>query len=116
MGRVATREDYRTAVAKAMPEAELEENIRQLCKHLRLLRYHTHLSKHSPAGFPDDVYVGPGGVAYAELKREGEDPTPAQQEWIDALRQHGHTVYVWRPSDWLSGDITRALTALSTRR
>lgn len=116
MSAVATREDYRAAVAKAMPEAELEENVRQLCQHLRLLRYHTHLAKHSPAGFPDDCILGPGGIVFAELKREGKNPTPAQQEWLDGLAGQGITVYVWRPSDWLSGDITRILTDLSTRR
>lgn len=105
-------------VAKAMPESLLEENIRKACAHLRLMYYHTHRSQHSPAGFPDDVIMGSRGVIYRENKREGNDPTPEQQRWLDGLAAHGYDVGVWRPTDWLSGRIMAELTALtgSTRR
>jgi hypothetical protein len=103
-------------LAKAMPEAVLEENIRRACLQLRLMYYHTHRSQHSPAGFPDDVIMGSLGMIYRENKREGHDPTPKQQKWLDGLAAHGHDVGVWRPSDWLSGRIMAELTALSARR
>ena len=51
------------------------------------------------AGFPDLVIAGRGRVIYAELKAEGEHPTAAQREWLQALRDAGAFAFVWRPSD-----------------
>lgn len=104
------------AIAKAMKERDLEQSVANMCRDLRLLRYHTHRSQHSPAGFPDDVIVGPGGMLYRELKREGENPSPAQEKWLLALADHGCDVGVWRPTDLVSGVIAEQLAAISTRR
>ena len=53
------------------------------------------------AGFPDLVLVRAGRVIFAELKRTGGKPTPAQRAWLDALRQcAGVEVYLWTPADW----------------
>lgn len=101
--------------AKAMPERDLEENVRQLCKVLGLRRYHTHNSINSPEGFPDDVIVG-DSILYRELKRYGKNPSAKQQEWLDALAAGGADVAVWRPEDWFSGRIEAELRAISTRR
>ena len=103
-------------LAKAMPEAVLEQHVADACRTLALMRYHTHRSQHSPAGFPDDVIMGSRGIIYRENKREGRDPTPEQQKWLDGLAAHGHDVGVWRPTDWFSGRILTELTALSARR
>ena len=56
-------------------------------------------SLHSPAGFPDLVLVHPGRrrIVFAELKTMKGKVTPAQQGWMDALRQAGAEVYLWRP-------------------
>lgn len=55
------------------------------------------------AGFPDLVAVRGSRVLYVELKKETGKLSPAQEEWLDALRAAGqtvgHEVYVWRPSD-----------------
>lgn len=48
-------------------------------------------------GFLDLVLARRGVVIFAELKREGKDPTPAQVRWISAI---GAKARVWRPSDW----------------
>ena len=98
-------------IAKAMREKSLEEAVRDACKSLNLLRYHTLRPKGSPAGFPDDVIVGTR-VLYRELKREGEKPSPAQVEWIDRLAAAGQDVAVWRPTDLLSGRILDELQAI----
>jgi len=53
------------------------------------------------AGFPDLVLVRAGRVIFAELKRNGARPTPAQRGWLDALGQcAGVECYLWRPDDW----------------
>lgn len=88
-------------------EKDFEGQIRDLAKLFNWKYYHTWRSIHSPAGFPDCVMVRPPRLLFAELKREGKDPTPAQQEWLDILRQCAPIldiipipeVYLWRPSD-----------------
>lgn len=101
------------AAIKAMPEAELEQNVADTCRHLRLRRYHTHRAQHSPSGFPDDVILGPRRMMWRELKRESGKPTAEQVEWMDHLRRLGHDVDIWRPSDWFSGRIVRELQELA---
>ncbi len=102
-------------LANAAMEAWLEEQVRSACKALRLRRYHTHRAQHSPAGFPDDVIVGPTRMIYRELKRQKEKPSPDQQEWLDDLARVGQDVGVWRPMDWYSGLIIATLTGLAAR-
>lgn len=106
-----TLTNAQAVIAKAMREAELEENIRQMCKALGLRRYHTNRSDRSPTGFPDDVIVGTG-VIFRELKRYSKDPTHEQREWLDALTEAGQDADVWRPQDWMSGRIEDELRAL----
>lgn len=99
-----------------MAEATLLEQVRQVARVLGLLEYHTYRSTKSPSGFPDCVFVGPRGVLYRELKRERENPTAAQQKWLNGLLTAGQDAAVWRPSDWLSGRCERELRAVSVRR
>jgi hypothetical protein len=63
-------------------------------------RYHTWLSKHSPAGFPDEVLVRPPRILFAELKSGSGRLKPDQEIWLETLRQvPGVEVFVWRPAD-----------------
>ena len=39
-------------------------------------------------------------VIVAELKAEGKNPTPGQQQWLDFFKEIGVETYVWCPSDW----------------
>lgn len=48
-------------------------------------------------------------MIFAECKRQGERPTPDQIAWLEVLDEAGAEVYVWRPADWLSGEIERVL-------
>ena len=53
------------------------------------------------AGFPDLVLVRAGRVIFAELKRNGARPTPAQREWLEALQAcAGVECYLWTPNNW----------------
>src|SRR5690606_33814887 len=96
-------DEYRRMQAREMRQAELQEHVRQLCNKLGCLYYHTWRSDRSPAGFPDCVIVTRDSrLIFAELKREGKQPTTAQREWLAALEEAGCEVYIWRPSDLLS--------------
>ncbi len=65
-------------------------------------RYHTHNSRRSVAGFPDEVLVRLQRVIFAELKTEIGKESKAQTEWRKALEAVGGNVeaYLWRPSMW----------------
>jgi hypothetical protein len=104
------------AIAAAMAEDRgrdsLDAHVRRLMKDLGLLAYHTKTAIGSERGFPDWTIAG-SRTLFRELKRQGKDPTAAQQKWLDALAAAGNDVGVWRPEDLLSGRIARELTAIS---
>lgn len=104
--------EFRAAQAKAMTEAELTASLVALAEALGwTFRYHTHDSRRSPAGFPDEVLVHPRQrrLVFAELKRQKGRVSPAQREWLDALELAGAEAYLWRPADLLDGTIGRIL-------
>jgi len=63
------------------------------------LVYHTFDSRRSGAGFPDLLLVRGTQLLAAELKSEKGRLSPAQQQWLDALRAAGCETYLWKPSD-----------------
>lgn len=99
-------------IAAKMPERALQENIRSLALQLGIRYYHTHNSRHSPAGFPDCVLLCPPRSMFRELKRQGNQLTAPQVAWLTDLTHCGYDVGVWRPIDWISGRIQRELVAL----
>jgi hypothetical protein len=93
----------RVLLDAAVTEAELQANVLELAGRFRWLSYHTHDSRRSPAGFPDLVLVRGERLVFAELKREGRYPTPAQRAWLSALGQVTTVdAHSWRPRDWSS--------------
>ena len=81
-------------------EADLREQIRDLCKLFGWKFHFTWSSIHSPRGMLDLILCRPPRLIVAELKREDGKVTAAQQEWLDLLRQcPGVESYVWRPGD-----------------
>jgi hypothetical protein len=85
------------------------------------MRYHTHDSRRSPAGFPDLVLVHPTrpelGIVFLELKSAKGRTSPAQARWIMALRRSGEAGRVWSQvvkPDQLT-DLARILNGTSTR-
>jgi hypothetical protein len=100
--------------ATAMTEAELMEHIRALVDGLGLFAHHGHDGRRSwGPGFPDLVIVGRGGVLWRECKTEHGSLAPEQRQWGDTLKRAGENWRVWRPSDWLSGQIARELTEVA---
>jgi hypothetical protein len=92
-----------------MTEKDVERHVRDATKQFGWLRYHTHRSDFSPAGFPDEVLLRPPRMVVAELKGRGKDPSDKQQEWLDYFAQiPGVEVYVWSPDDFDEIDRTLA--------
>ena len=102
--------DAQRLIARAMPEATLLAHVRELARLKGWRTYHTLRSKGSEAGFPDLVMVRGTRLIFVELKTMEGRMTPAQKEWIKAFKTMPWIgVYVWRPSQWLSGEIEEAL-------
>ena len=82
-------------------ERDFLASVRSLAELLGWACYHTWQSIHSPAGFPDLVMVRPPRIIFAELKVGKRQPTPAQERWLNLLREcPGVEAYLWRPEDW----------------
>jgi hypothetical protein len=82
-------------------EKQFRQGVYDLARTFGWLVYFTWNSLHSPAGFPDLVLVKDDQLIFAELKSQKGKTTPAQDGWIEALRQVPDVlVFVWRPSDW----------------
>jgi hypothetical protein len=96
-----------------MSEAELEEQIRDACTKLGVLRFHVRISKGTTAGLPDDILIGPRGILWRECKNQTYDPTPAQVKTGQALTAIGQDFAIWRPEDWFSGRVARELAGIS---
>lgn len=81
-------------------EKQFQEEVRKLAKACGWRAYHQFVSLKSPAGYPDLTLIRDTRCLWAELKMPGKDPTPAQQEWLDALRQvRTVETHLWRPDD-----------------
>jgi hypothetical protein len=61
------------------------------------------------SGFPDLLCLRGSRLVVIELKRETEEPDPAQEQWLTAFRSVGGESYVFRPSDLRLGTIEAAL-------
>ena len=82
-----------------MTESDLSRAVLDMARLFKWLPYHSWTSIHSAAGFPDWVFVRPPRVLFVELKSEVGKLTPAQANWIAALRDCPVEVAVIRPSD-----------------
>jgi hypothetical protein len=118
MGIITTPSDYyrntpaaKPSVARPIAEKELLANVRKLASLCGWLVYHTHDSRRSEGGFPDLVMVRMSQCLFVELKSERGKLSDEQQQWIDWLSDSNPQgrVLVWRPSDWLSGEIEQRL-------
>lgn len=103
-----------TRHSTGMTERQLQDAIRDLCRRLGLLCYHTHDSRRSEAGFPDLVIVG-RRVLLRELKTDVGRASKPQLSWLLALEAAGADAKVWRPADLHNGAIVAELQALRTR-
>jgi len=69
--------------------------------------YHTWNSKHSPAGYPDLIFLKDGRMVVVELKREDGLLSAEQYFWLLEFTKVTPDVYLWKPSDW--GEVQQVL-------
>jgi hypothetical protein len=65
-------------------------------------------SSYDAQGWPDLCLVRER-IVFAEIKLEHGRLSPEQVAWLDALRDAGAEVYVWKPADWTSGAVEDVL-------
>ena len=99
-----------------MSEREFEEQVRDACKKLGILRIHIYHARGTTPGVPDDILIGPRGVMWRELKTMTGKVSPAQRAMGEALLAAGQDWGVWRPDSLLNGAIARELAALAGLR
>lgn len=85
-------------MAPRIPERTFQTQVRSLARLLGWIPYHTFDSRRSDQGFPDLVLVR-DRVVFAELKTPKGRLSSHQEIWLEALRNAGAEVYVWRPGD-----------------
>jgi hypothetical protein len=86
------------------------------CRNLapdRFRAYHTFNSYGSAGGFPDWVFVGPGGVAFRENKTQTGKLSLAQQGWAGVFGIAGADFAVRRPEHLASGVYSRELAVIA---
>ncbi|GHI41095.1 VRR-NUC domain-containing protein [Streptomyces violascens] len=85
-----------------MTEEQFRRHIRQLAA-MRgwTLAYHTHNSRLSDAGWPDEVYGHPKAqrTLFVEFKSDAGLIRPEQRTWLRHLADCGLETAVWRPRD-----------------
>ena len=92
------RDGIKLKTSRQHPEQDLSQFVYDAVKTFGLLGYHTYRSKFSEPGYPDWNIIGRYQII-VELKDTGKNPTPAQQNWLDAFKKIGVPVFVWRPED-----------------
>jgi len=64
-------------------------------------------------GFPDLAIAGPGGLLLPETKSASGSLDADQRRWRDVLLASGQRWRLWKPQQWLSGEIQEELQALA---
>ena len=84
---------------KGISEKAFESQVKDLAKIFHVDKYyHPFLSTWSEKGFPDSTIIKVPRLIFAELKSENGKLAPAQEEWLELLRQCTTVeVYVWKP-------------------
>jgi len=94
-----------------MTEQQLQRAVLDLARLHHWTCYHTWLSAHSAAGFPDILACKAGRLVVMELKSARGRLTEAQEQWLGLLGAvPGVEVFVFRPEHWLNGEVDRVLT------
>jgi hypothetical protein len=98
-----------------VPEPKLthkkfQASVESLARTTGWLVYSTWNSKHSPAGFPDEVMVRPPRLIFAELKIPPDRVSAAQMAWLETLAKLDCAeIFVWTPDEFenIVGELER---------
>jgi hypothetical protein len=85
-----------------LTERGFQRQVIRLAKLFGWKAYHTHDSRHSPAGWPDLVLIRRPRVIFAELKTDRNHLTDDQRACLEELRACGQEAYEWHPRNWKS--------------
>jgi len=101
------------AVGGDVTEAELQREVERLLDEAGLLWHHCPRAYRcrGPAGFPDLLALGLGGLLVAELKGPDGETSAAQDLWHWTAARAGLRPRLWRPAD-LNGRIATELDAI----
>lgn len=128
-----TNIDIRSLTARSMSEDDLVRNVAEMghlhgwiLAHFRSVRiarkdgsfYYATPAAIDGEGFPDLCMVNPRQqrVMFIETKSQDGEVRKEQTDWLSALEATGKVEQgVWRPSDWLSGDIENCLSPKAER-
>jgi hypothetical protein len=95
-------DEYRELLMHAESEDQYRIRARNHARHYGFVRqYHTHNSKRSDPGFPDEVWLNPatGRMLHFEFKRIDGQPTIYQTLWLDDLWCSGYEAACWWPDE-----------------
>jgi hypothetical protein len=91
-------------------EKLLQGAVYDCARRLGYLAYHVFDARRSAPGFPDLVLIKPPRLIVAELKTEKGRLSAHQEVWLHRFLQiDGVEVYLWKPSQWLSGEVEAIL-------
>lgn len=92
----------RPVLAPDIREEPFRHQVRQIASMYGwAMQYHTHNSKFSDGGWPDEVYIHPlhSRIIFVELKTNTGRVKPKQKQWLAALHDCGLETALWRPRD-----------------
>jgi hypothetical protein len=100
---------------RTVTEKILQDAVYDCARRLGYLAYHVYDARRSAPGFPDLVLVKPPRLIVAELKTEKGRLSAHQEVWLHRFLQiDGVEVYLWKPSQWLSGEVEAILRGEQT--
>lgn len=96
--------DLASEVLRAVSEKLFQGQVSRQAKGWGWHGFHDTVAWRSDPGWPDNVFVRPGRLVVAELKRVGGKLTPKQREWLMWWWESGRCdgPYVWDPTCWTS--------------
>ena len=100
---------------RTVTEKMLQQAIMDCARRLGYIAFHPFDSRKSAPGFPDCVLIKPPRLIVAELKTEKGRLSAHQEVWLHRFLQiDGVEVYLWKPSQWLSGEVEAILRGEQT--
>jgi hypothetical protein len=106
----------KTTSTRRREETTFQSAVIDLILYRVLWYYHVHDSRTAPAGWPDLVILGQGGMLLRELKTDTGRATAEQKRVMALAEQAGQDVKIWRPADLRSGLIVAELDAIRRPR